>query len=230
MNCPDCKGESKVVKTIIGVDVRQRYRRCQSCGTCWVSEERNLRLRWGSVAGNQPATTGNSPATSPQPPPTTGNQPPTVGNGGGVGGGLPSDLDLFQDSADPISRSGSYSDRDPDLTRAKKQRTDDFSPDFLAFWSVYPRKVAKPLAWRSWTKQKPMLDDVLAALAWQRETSQWQDIEKVPHPSSYLNARRWEDEKPKNVVPSANGSVRSAKSEATVANLTGWLRKHGELP
>lgn len=33
-----------------------------------------------------------------------------------------------------------------------------------------------------------------------------------------------------NASPSANGSVRSAKSEATVANLTGWLRKHGELP
>jgi len=138
MNCPDCNGESKVIKTIIGVGVRQRYRNCQSCGTRWVSEERNLKVRWGSsVARNQPATDS-------QPPPTTGNHPPTVANGWGVGGDLSSGSDPYPD---PISRSGSYSDRDPD-PRARFKYPDSFE----AVWAGTGGKGGKKAAFTAWKK------------------------------------------------------------------------------
>lgn len=72
----------------------------------------------------------------------------------------------------------------------------DFSVDFLAFWHVYPRKVGKLAAWEEWRRLAPKLDDVLAALAWQRETDQWlrDGGQFIPHPRTYLHQGRWEDE------------------------------------
>lgn len=111
------------------------------------------------------------------------------------------------------------------------KRTEEFSVDFLAFWLVYPRKVAKPLAWRSWKRQAPKLDDVLAALAWQRESAQWQEHDKIPHPSTYLMGRRWEDEKPPIVAPGASGSatrdITTGYARASAANHKGGGTDHG---
>lgn len=73
-----------------------------------------------------------------------------------------------------------------------------YSPDFETFWKAYPRKVAKVVAWKSWQKQAPVLSDVLSALDWQGKQDQWtKDGGKfIPHPATYLNQRRWEDEQP----------------------------------
>lgn len=67
---------------------------------------------------------------------------------------------------------------------------------FDAFWSAYPRKVGKGAAMVSWKKFKPPIDAVLAALAWQVGTEQWQKNggQYIPNPATYLNQRRWEDE------------------------------------
>lgn len=72
---------------------------------------------------------------------------------------------------------------------------------FERFWSAYPRKVAKPRAFAAWQKLKPteeLLTKILAALEWQRTSEQWtrDGGQFVPHPATWLNARRWEDEKP----------------------------------
>jgi len=73
-----------------------------------------------------------------------------------------------------------------------------YSPDFETFWQAYPKKVAKRMAWKVWEKQQPPLQDVLIALSWQREQDQWAKDggQFVPHPTTYLNQGRWEDEKP----------------------------------
>lgn len=66
--------------------------------------------------------------------------------------------------------------------------------DFDRFWSAYPRKVAKLAARKAWDKHKPDLQTVLDALAWQ--TREWarDDPRFIPHPASWLNAGRWDDE------------------------------------
>lgn len=72
------------------------------------------------------------------------------------------------------------------------------SVGFTEFWQAYPRKVGKGAAQKAWDKLKPDLDSVLAALAWQTKQDAWTKDggQFIPHPGTYLNQRRWEDEKP----------------------------------
>jgi hypothetical protein len=70
--------------------------------------------------------------------------------------------------------------------------------DFNEFWSAYPRKIAKADAERAWAKIRPDLQAVLTALEWQAKSEDWtRDGGKyIPYPASYLNSKRYEDEKP----------------------------------
>jgi uncharacterized protein YdaU (DUF1376 family) len=66
---------------------------------------------------------------------------------------------------------------------------------FDIFWKQYPRKVAKPNALKAWLKIKPddvVLKKMLDAINQQQLPSK--EIQFVPHPASWLNANRWEDE------------------------------------
>jgi uncharacterized protein YdaU (DUF1376 family) len=66
---------------------------------------------------------------------------------------------------------------------------------FDIFWKQYPRKVAKPNALKSWLKIKPddvVLKKMLAAINHQGLSGR--EIQFVPHPATWLNAQRWEDE------------------------------------
>lgn len=73
----------------------------------------------------------------------------------------------------------------------------DKSAGFDEFWSAYPKKAAKPQALKAWCKQSPPLDSVLEALAWQTKSEQWTKDggQFIPLPASYLNAKRWDDER-----------------------------------
>lgn len=67
------------------------------------------------------------------------------------------------------------------------------SPGFQSFWNAYPRKVAKGAAERAWPGDE-LLPAIIAALEWQ--TKNWTDPQYVPHPGTWLRAKRWEDERP----------------------------------
>ncbi|MFA6584250.1 MAG: hypothetical protein WCS77_08135 [Elusimicrobiaceae bacterium] len=69
-----------------------------------------------------------------------------------------------------------------------------YSPEFELFWKAYPRKVGKSAAYARWRSKSPPLDAVLAALKVQKRCEQWQDITLIPHPETWLNQRRWEDD------------------------------------
>lgn len=89
----------------------------------------------------------------------------------------------------------------PNVTQQKanqNQNQNSTSVGFTEFWKAYPNKTGKGAAEKSWEKQKPDLATVLAALAWQTKQDAWtKDQGKfIPHPSTYLNQRRWEDEQP----------------------------------
>lgn len=69
-------------------------------------------------------------------------------------------------------------------------------PDaFDQFWAAYPKRHARKDALRAFGQVHAAehLDEILAALAWQRETEQWQRG-VIPHAATYLRGERWTDE------------------------------------
>ena len=75
-------------------------------------------------------------------------------------------------------------------------------PAFEVFWDAYPRKVGKPKAESAFRKVNPsgpVLEAMLVAIVTQKRSAQWtrDGGEFIPHPATWLNQRRWEDELPK---------------------------------
>lgn len=71
--------------------------------------------------------------------------------------------------------------------------------EFEQFWSEYPRKIAKQNAVKSWNKIAPtpeLAAAILAAVQKQKLTPQWKKDggQFIPHPATWLNQGRWEDE------------------------------------
>lgn len=71
--------------------------------------------------------------------------------------------------------------------------------NFQIFWKNYPRKVGKGAAEKAWKKiktPKAVLTTILTSLEWQKQSENWtkDNGEYIPHPATYLNQRRWEDE------------------------------------
>lgn len=96
------------------------------------------------------------------------------------------------------------------VTKPKKPR--DEHHHFAAFWSAYPRKTARPKAAESFARIAP--DDatfaaMLAAIDRQRRSPDWcKDGGRfIPHPSTWLNQRRWEDQPPEIGKPSPSSSL-----------------------
>lgn len=70
---------------------------------------------------------------------------------------------------------------------------------FEEFWAAYPRKVGKDAALKAFEKRMPdraLLDRMLAAIAAQRASPDWQKEggQFIPHPTTWLNQGRWEDQ------------------------------------
>jgi hypothetical protein len=70
---------------------------------------------------------------------------------------------------------------------------------FDEFWHAYPKKAGKQQAYKAWMKLKPstvLVSEILAAIDAQKFSAQWNRNggQFIPHPSSWLNGRRWEDE------------------------------------
>lgn len=70
--------------------------------------------------------------------------------------------------------------------------------NFNEFWSAYPKKMAKGNAEKAWDKIRPDIQTVLTALSWQTKLEDWtkENAKFIPFPASYLNSKRYEDEKP----------------------------------
>jgi hypothetical protein len=68
--------------------------------------------------------------------------------------------------------------------------------NFDVFWQAYPKKTGKDNAIKSWNKLKPNIYEVINALAWQKQSEQWQKNggQYIPNPATYLNQGRWKDE------------------------------------
>ena len=76
-----------------------------------------------------------------------------------------------------------------------------YPSDFETFWRLYPRKVSKVMAYKAWQKLEPDINQIIKALEWQTQQDQWTQGggKYIPHPSTYLNQQRYEDEPPQEV-------------------------------
>ncbi|QHF03314.1 Pyocin large subunit-like protein [Pseudomonas asturiensis] len=105
----------------------------------------------------------------------------------------------------------SGSDADKNRTREEKRREEKKDQDqkpsskspsadlFPKFWTLYPKKVCKAAAEKAWKKLK-VTDELFsliaqglakqcASQAWTKDGGQF-----IPHPATWLNGKRWEDE------------------------------------
>jgi len=76
-----------------------------------------------------------------------------------------------------------------------------FPPGFDEFWAAYPRKVGKDAAAKAFAKRRVgvgLLAQMLAALSTQKTGEQWRKDggQFIPHPATWLNEGRWQDETP----------------------------------
>lgn len=91
----------------------------------------------------------------------------------------------------------------PNVSGADKEEDKNKNKNLLrlfdAFWSAYPRKVAKPNALKAFEKIQPddaLLAKMLTAIDRAKASPQWikDGGQFIPHPATWLNAHRWEDE------------------------------------
>ena len=100
--------------------------------------------------------------------------------------------------------------------RSRSSRGDDLAAEgFASFWQAYPRKVAKAAALKAWAKLRPdaaLQASILAGLWAAVRSEQWQRDggAYIPHPATWLNGRRWEDD----LTPAALTVVGSDPVEA----------------
>lgn len=88
-----------------------------------------------------------------------------------------------------------------DKSKDKSKNNPPISPHagtdrFDEFWTAYPVKVAKLKCRDWWKSHKPddtLVDRMLTAISRQKITRQWMEG-YIPHPSTWLNQGRWEDE------------------------------------
>jgi len=84
----------------------------------------------------------------------------------------------------------------PELTIKK---ITDNALGFHKFWSLYPNKVGKSSADKSWKKihpSKELVSQILTALENHLQCENWQkeDGRFIPYPATWLNGERWNDE------------------------------------
>jgi hypothetical protein len=200
MDCADCGCPTRVTRTTRVMKMTSRVIEC-ACGSRFETLEKITgRLshatskQVGSTAyvhtGSSLMSTGDHGRSQV----ITGNLPVAMGGLGGLSYSAPSgsgsDLILSPSSSVPLIRG-----------RARVARTgpDQAPAAFLAFWEIYPRRVAKVAALRAWIKINPsddLIQIIMASMAWQSELFLTRDPENRPHPATWLNQRRWEDERP----------------------------------
>lgn len=116
------------------------------------------------------------------------------------------------------------------VNKGKKEKN-NYSVEFEQFWSAYPRKEKKSEALKSFQKISPdqeLLARIIADVQARSRTHEWvkDNGQWVPHPTTYLNQRRWEDEAPKlrgiDGGKKREGAVRDDKGQ-----IKGWWMFEG---
>ena len=94
----------------------------------------------------------------------------------------------------------------PSRKRTRKPKeAPDWKPErFEKFWEAYPKGKSKQAAIRAWDALKPddaTLRNMAIGLMRDMGSDQWKDPHYIPHASTWINQRRWEDEPDKPIDP-----------------------------
>lgn len=101
--------------------------------------------------------------------------------------------------------------------KISKVTTVSVAEAFDAFWQAYPRRVSKVSALKAWKRLAPddrLCGTILLALDSHKRSEQWTKDEGrfIPHPATWLNQRRWEDDLKVAKGPAAGGKFDSVKT------------------
>ena len=104
-------------------------------------------------------------------------------------------------SRNPIQSESKYESESESESEAESKARAHETSRFEEFWEAYPRHESKQAARKAFDKIKPddqLFAKMLEAIAAWKESEQWQEDggRFVPHPSTWLNQKRWEDEMP----------------------------------
>lgn len=128
--------------------------------------------------------------------------------------GIPSDSVYVNDNVNVnvnvndnvLSKDNELNNRDINISCAKEEKNESI---FESFWKVYPRKIGKEKC-RNWFKShKPkedLVQKMIEAVEQQKKSKQWSDPQYIPHPYTWLNQGRWEDE----LTPTKDSTFQSA--------------------
>lgn len=75
---------------------------------------------------------------------------------------------------------------------------------FDHFWSLYPRRVSKRVAVKAWEKEMRSgtdPDEIISGLRRQLPYLRSKEPQFIPHPATWLNQGRWEDEVEQQAAP-----------------------------
>ena len=81
----------------------------------------------------------------------------------------------------------------------KHKSTKEYTSDFLQFYNAYPKRIGREPAWKAWQKlngTRPDLSALIAKIDEMKKTEGWikDNGQFIPHPATWLNQKRWEDE------------------------------------
>lgn len=79
--------------------------------------------------------------------------------------------------------------------KRKEEKRKEINDHFEVFWNEYPRKVAKKKAESVFLKMdvsSETFNQMLTAL--RKQKAKWKDPKYIPHPTTWLNQERWNDE------------------------------------
>jgi hypothetical protein len=112
----------------------------------------------------------------------------------------------YQDGKNYVSRTERHTENAMESSSAphdteegsKQNKKPSFDEGFDEFWALYPRKTGKAAATTAWRKLHPPQSRVLETISWQIESDEWiKECGKyIPHPATWLNQGRWDDEPP----------------------------------
>ena len=177
--------------------VQKRFTREQERKRKFSSHNRPLTAGWRS----DPANLGGQTAPSGgQGEPAGGQTAPSGGQGEPIGViGKPPSPSPSPTLNTPLPPKG-------ERRSVRKSPTDEHDNGFALFWEAYPKKIKRLRALKAWQAIAPdaaLQTVIVAAVEANKNTVQWTKDggEYIPHPTSWLNGRQWQDEL---VVPTSS--------------------------
>lgn len=104
-----------------------------------------------------------------------------------------------------------------EIDKDKSEKEMNTLAGFEKFWQTYPKKIAKQAARAKWMKLAPapdLAEKILKAVEAAKQTRQWkkENGDFIPHPTTYLNQERWNDELKADSLKTGGGKFESVKS------------------